>query len=80
MKSTIGRPRLLTDHQIKFILESHTRYLAWKALRRTLKTQRDLAIQLGVSQSTISRVVRLAGGYKQISPDLRPGARGARDG
>lgn len=71
MKSTIGRPRSLTDVQIRSILEWHSRYLAWRALRLTLKTQRDLARELGVSQSTVNRVVRLAGRYKQISPELR---------
>jgi hypothetical protein len=71
MKSTIGRPRLLTDSQVKTILESHARFLVWRALRRTLKSQRQLAVELGVSQSTISRVVRLGGDFKQISPEFR---------
>jgi len=71
MKSTIGRPRLLTDSQVKSILESHARFLVWRALRRTLKTQRQLAVEMGVSQSTIGRVVRFSGDYKQMSPELR---------
>jgi len=80
MKSTIGRPRVLTDRQVKIILVWHTRYLVWRALRKTLKTQRELARELGVSQSTISRVVRLVGYYKQISPELRSRGRNSRNG
>jgi hypothetical protein len=79
MKSTIGRPRALTDRQVKTILAWHTRFLFWRALRKTLKTQRELARELGVSQSTISRVVRLVGHYKQMSPDVRSGGRDRRN-
>jgi hypothetical protein len=68
MKSKIGRPRKLTDHQVKLILAWHMRYLIWRALRRTLKTQRELAYELGVSQATISRVIHIWGQYKQDSP------------
>jgi len=71
MKSTIGRPRALTDEQVKIILAWHERYLVWRALRKTLKSQRELARELGVSQATISRAIRLAGDYKQVSPDRR---------
>ena len=71
MKSTIGRPRALTDRQVKIILAWHVRYLIWRALRKTLKSQRELARELGVSQATISQAIRLAGECKQISPDLR---------
>jgi hypothetical protein len=41
MKSTIGRPRALSDRQVKIILAWHVRYLFWRAFRRTLKTQRE---------------------------------------
>ena len=74
MKSTIGRPRALTDRQVKIILAWHVRYLIWRALRKMLKSQRELARELGVSQATISQAIRLAGEYKQISPDLRAAA------
>ena len=77
MKSTIGRPRALTDRQVKLILAWHVRYLVWRALRKTLKTQRQLACELGVSQATISYAVRLMGRYKQAAPSRprtkRPG-------
>jgi len=33
MKSTIGRPRRLTDDQVSIILAWHKQILAWKALR-----------------------------------------------
>ena len=71
MKSTIGRPRALTDRQVKIILAWHVRYLIWRALRETLKSQRELARELGVSQATISYVVRHGGVYKQVSPEHR---------
>jgi transposase len=71
MKSTIGRPRALTDRQVKIILAWHMRYLLWRALRETLKTQRQLARELGVSQGTISHVIRVGGDYKQVSPECR---------
>jgi DNA-binding MurR/RpiR family transcriptional regulator len=69
VKSTIGRPRKLTDRQVKIILAWHAKYLAWRALRMALKSQRQLAIELGVSQSTISRVARGGGRYKRAAPD-----------
>ena len=71
MKSTIGRPRKLTDRQVKIILAWHTRNLAWRALGKTLKSQRTLARELGVSQATISYVVRRGGEYKQVCPTRR---------
>jgi orotate phosphoribosyltransferase-like protein len=71
MKSTIGRPRALTDRQVKIILASHVRYLLWRALRNTLKSQRQLAREFGVSQATISHVIRVDGEYKQVAPECR---------
>ena len=78
MKSTIGRPRTLTDRQVQIVLAGYARYLAWKALRKTLKSQRQLAQEFGVSQGTISRAVRLSGQYKQPSPDERSAQVGPR--
>ena len=69
--STIGRPRKLSDRQVKIILAWHVRYLMWRALRNTLKSQRELARELGVSQSTVSSIVRIGGQYKQVSPKAR---------
>ena len=69
MKSIVGGPRKLTDHQVQTVLVWHERFLAWKALRKTLKSQRQLAREFGVSQGTISRAVRLQGAYKQVSPE-----------
>jgi len=71
MKNTIGRPRKLTDSQVKIILIWHARDLAWRALGNTLKSQRTLARELGVSQATISYVVRRGGEYKQVCPTPR---------
>ena len=49
MKSTIGRPRKLTDRQVQIILAWHARYLVWRAYGKTLKSQRQLANEWGVS-------------------------------
>ena len=73
MKSTIGRPRTLTDEQVTIILAWHERYMAWKALRAALKTQRQLARELGVSPSTIAHVIACRGQFKQPSPEKRSG-------
>ena len=71
MKSTIGRPRLLSDRQVAMILAWHEQILAWKALRVGLKTQRQLAAELGVSPATISYVIASRGRYKQPPPEER---------
>jgi hypothetical protein len=71
MKSTIGRPRVLTDRQVTIILAWHARYLLWRALGQTLKSQRQLAGELGVSQATIGYAIRILGCYKQASPKPR---------
>ena len=70
-KSTIGRPRVLTDRQVATVLAEYERFLAWKALRRTVKSQREMARELGVSQGTVSRAVRSRGDYKQADPEKR---------
>jgi len=70
-KSTVGRPRLLTDAQVGTILAEHARFLAWRALRQAFRSQRQLAREFGVSQSTISAAIRLRGQYKQASPESR---------
>jgi hypothetical protein len=53
MKNTIGRPRKLTDRHVKIILGWDARYVIWRALGKTLKSQRTLSRELGVSQATI---------------------------
>jgi hypothetical protein len=80
MKSTIGRPRALTDRQVKIILAWDVRYLFWRALRGALKTQRELARELGVSQGTISHVIRIDGDYKRASLKRRARDRADCDG
>ena len=71
MNGTIGRPRKLTDGQVRIILDWNARYVAWRAVGKTLKSQRTLARELGVSQATISYVVRRGGKYKQVCPTRR---------
>jgi transposase len=73
MKSTIGRPRLLTDDQVAIILAWHEEVEAWRAMGAGLKSRRQLASELGVSLSTISSVIARRGQYKQSSPDARNG-------
>ncbi len=73
-KSTIGRPRLLTDQQVEVILAEHARFLVWRAQRQALKSQRQLAREFGVSQPTISLAIRSKGQYKQPSPENRASA------
>jgi transposase len=71
LRSTVGRPRRLSDQQIKEVLEQYANYLAWRALRDSVMSQRELARAMGVSSATISYAVRLQGKYKQPSPDRR---------
>jgi hypothetical protein len=60
-KSTVGRPLALTDRQVEAILAEHARFLAWRALRQAVKSQRQLAREFGLSPSTISLAVRSKG-------------------
>jgi len=71
MKSTMGRPRSLTDLQVEAILTWHAQILEWKAKRATLKTLRQLAQELGVAPATVSHVIKCAGKFKQPSPEKR---------
>jgi len=73
MRSTIGRPRSLTDQQVQAILNWHAQIVAWKAQRKTLKTLRQIARELGVSPATVSNVVKCQGKFKQPSPEKRRG-------
>ena len=68
MKSTIGRPRRLTDEQVARILAWHEKILALKALRASLKTQKQIADELNVAPATIARVIACRGQYKKPSP------------
>jgi transposase len=68
MRHSIGRPRKLTSTQVSEILSCHEEYLAWRAARKTIRTQRELAQQFGVSQGTIAHVVKLHGLYKTGAP------------
>ena len=77
-RSTVGRPRLLADHQVEVILMERARFLAWRALRRTVKSERQLARKFGVSPTTIHRAIRTRGEYKQASPEERPGVIASR--
>ncbi len=78
MKSTMGRPRALTDLQVEAILAWHAQIVEWKARRAALKTLRQLAQELGVAPATVSHVIRCAGKFKQPSPEKRGGELGRR--
>ena len=71
MKSTIGRPRALTDAQVEQIISAHAQFRAWRLMRSNVKSQRQLAREFKVSQATISLAIRLQGEYKQLSPEKR---------
>jgi hypothetical protein len=79
-RSTIGRPRRLTDQQVAWVLKEYARFVAWRLLRSTVRSQRQLARDLGVSQATVSLAVRLGGRYKQCSPEVRVARRNPRRG
>ena len=78
MKSTIGRPRVLTDEEVRVVLAWHQEVMAWRRSGASLKTRAELASELGVSASTITRVIARHGEYKQESPDRKSGALGHR--
>lgn len=71
MKSTVGRPRTLTDKQVTAILEWYDAWLALKAQRAKVRTLRQLAKDLGVSPGAITSAVRRRGQFKQASPEYR---------
>jgi hypothetical protein len=77
-RSTVGRPRVLTDAQVELILAEHVRFTEWRALRRAVRSQRELAREFGVSPATISLAVRTKGQYKQASPERRVATLAAR--
>ena len=70
MKSTVGRPRTLTDEDVARIFAWHQAVLAWKAQRKNLPTTSELAKELNVSTGTISAIIR-RGRPKQASPENR---------
>lgn len=82
-KSTVGRPRVLTVEKVNMILAWHDAVRAWSAQRKTLKTLRQLAKELGVPRSTAYDVISLRGQYKRAAaePACVDGAtRGAMEG
>lgn len=71
MKSSMGRPRLLTDDQVDLILAWRADVAAWKEQGRRLKTRKQLAKELGVSEATIWNVLEHQGQFKQADPEQR---------
>ncbi len=57
--STRGRPRLLTDAQVKRIMDWY----------RSPRSIRELAQAMGVTQSVIEHCIHIGGHYKQASPE-----------
>jgi hypothetical protein len=51
------------------VLSEYEAFRRWRALRGTVKSQRQLARALGVSQATISFLIRSHGKYKKASPE-----------
>jgi transposase len=61
-RSTLGRPRTVTDAQIEEIL-------TWAAHRQTIN---EKARQMGLSKNVIAYIIHTRGThYKQPSPELR---------
>lgn len=71
MRSTVGRPRRVTDVQIRIILAWRAELVQLKAARKAVKTIRQLARELQLSTATISDVIRNHGVFKQASPEER---------
>jgi hypothetical protein len=67
-KSTIGRPRKLTDAQVAAILAWHDAMSAWKATRGSIRTFRQFAKEMGVTHGAITYVIRQRGQMKKASP------------
>ena len=61
MKSTVGRPRKISDTQVAVIL-------AWYASPRSIPA---LARSMGLSPSAVDNCIRCKGRYKQPSPEQR---------
>ena len=59
---------MLTDEQVAKILAWHEELSAWRAMGAHLKSLRQLARELGVSESTIRQVIARRGRYKKPSP------------
>ena len=68
-KSTIGRPRMLTDEQVAEIMDWHDALRAWKAQRATIRTIRQLAKGMGVTHGAITYAIRRRGRFKRGSPE-----------
>lgn len=75
MKSTVGRPRALTDEMVARVLAWHE---AWCEARVRLKTVDEIALELHVSVKTVRRAIERRGQYKQPSPEQRDSAVTAR--
>ena len=71
MKSTIGRPRRVTDEHIQLILKWRAEYLEWLAQRPAIPSQQALARHLGISAMAVNRIIRGHEGYKQAAPRER---------
>jgi DNA invertase Pin-like site-specific DNA recombinase len=78
MKSTMGRPRRATDAQVEFILKWAADYMAWLAKRPKIGSRQELAKHLGLSRTTVQRIIAESGHYKQITPEQHAAHRAIR--
>jgi transposase len=67
-RSTIGRPRKLTDDQVAAILAWYEAHQALMILRRYLRPVQQLARDLGIAPATVYNVVSRQGVYKKRGP------------
>ncbi|MEP7247552.1 MAG: hypothetical protein ABI885_28250 [Gammaproteobacteria bacterium] len=70
-KPTRGRKPALAETLLSTILDWHAEVLVVEAMRKTIWTQQDLALELGVAPATVAYAVAHGGEYKQASPEKR---------
>ena len=72
MKSTVGRPRVLSNAEVTRILAWHAELMKWKAQRASIPTLRQLARELHVAPATVSAVIARRGQFRQPPPEDLP--------
>jgi len=63
---------------VAVILAEYARFVAWREMRRTVRSQRELASKFGVSLGAINLCIRSKGDDKQPSREKRAATLAAR--
>lgn len=67
-----GRPPILRDELVVAMIGAwHATAVLLRVIRKRIKTEQQMADELGVSPATIARVVATGGQYKLASPEKR---------